>query len=45
MDDAAKKLQKSDNLFKLSNSPFRHMGKGKLAQGQQYKRSPFKHFK
>jgi hypothetical protein len=45
MDDAAKKLQKSDNLFKLSNSPFRHMGKGKLANGQQYKRSPFKHFK
>jgi hypothetical protein len=45
MDDAAKKLQKSDNLFKLSNSPFRHMGKGKLANGQQHKRSPFKHFK
>ena len=45
MDDAAKKLQKSDNLFKLSNSPFRHMGKSKLSNGQTYKRSPFKHFK
>jgi hypothetical protein len=45
MDDAAKNLQKSDNLFKLSVSPFRHMGKGRLANGQGYKRSPFKNFK
>ena len=26
-DDAAKKLQKSENLFKLNSSPFRHMGR------------------
>jgi hypothetical protein len=26
MDDAAKNLQKSENLFKLNKSPFRHMG-------------------
>jgi len=45
MDDAAKNLQKSDNLFKLSHSPFRHMGKGRLSNGQGYKRSPFKNFK
>jgi len=45
MDDVAKKLQKSDNLFKLNNSPFRHMGRGQLANGQSYKRSPFKNIK
>ena len=45
MDDAAKKLQKSENLYKLNSSPFRHMGKGNLSNGQQYKRSPFKNFK
>jgi len=45
MDDAAKNLQKSDNLFKLSHSPFRHMGKGRLSNGQGFKRSPFKNFK
>lgn len=45
MDDAAKKLQNSENLYKLNISPFRHMGKGKLGNGQGYKRSPFKNFK
>jgi len=46
MDDAAKNLQKSENLFKLSSSPFRHMGKnGKLTNGQVFKRSPFKNIK
>jgi hypothetical protein len=45
MDDAAKNLQKSDNLFKLNNSPFRHMGRSRLAGGQGIKRSPFKNFK
>jgi hypothetical protein len=45
MDDAAKNLQKSDNLFKLSHSPFRHMGKGMRSGGQVIKRSPFKNFK
>jgi len=45
MDDAAKNLQKSENLFKLNRSPFRHMGKGQLANGQSFKRSPFKNIK
>ena len=45
MDDAAKNLQKSENLFKLNRSPFRHMGKGQLANGQKFKRSPFKNIK
>ena len=45
MDDAAKNLQKSENLFKLNRSPFRHMGRGQLANGQKHKRSPFKNLK
>ena len=45
MDEAAKNLQKSDNLFKLPHSPFRHMGKGMRSGGQIIKRSPFKNFK
>jgi hypothetical protein len=45
MDDAAKNLQKSDNLFKLPMSPFRHMGNGLRSGGQIIKRSPFKNFK
>jgi hypothetical protein len=45
MDEAAKNLQKSDNLFKLPHSPFRHMGKGMRSGGQTIKRSPFKNFK
>jgi hypothetical protein len=45
MDDAAKNLQKSENLFKLNKSPFRHMGRGQLAYGQKFKRSPFKNLK
>jgi hypothetical protein len=45
MDDAAKNLQKSENLFKLNHSPFRHMGRGRLTNGQSFKRSPFKNIK
>ena len=45
MDDAAKNLQKSENLFKLNRSPFRHMGRGQLGNGQNFKRSPFKNIK
>jgi len=45
MDDAAKNLQKSENLFKLNNSPFRHMGKSYYKGGQGVRRSPFKNFK
>jgi hypothetical protein len=45
MDDAAKNLQKSENLFKLKSGPFRHMGKSFYANGQGVKRSPFKNFK
>ena len=45
MDEAAKNLQKSENLFKLNNSPFRHMGKSYYKGGQGFKKSPFKNFK
>jgi hypothetical protein len=45
MDDAAKNLQKSENLFKLNKNPFRHMGKGQLANGQGFKKSPFRNLK
>lgn len=45
MDDASKNLQKSNNLFKLNSSPFRHIGKGVTFNGQTTKKSPFKNFK
>jgi hypothetical protein len=45
MDDAAKNLQKSENLFKLNRNPFRHIGRGQLANGQTFKKSPFKNIK
>ena len=45
-DDAAKKLQKSENLFKLNSSPFTHMGrKNKRINGKSRKRSAFKNIK
>jgi len=45
-DDAAKKLQKSENLFKLNSSPFRHMGrKNKTSGGRGFKKSAFKNIK
>ena len=45
-DDTAKKLQKSENLFKLNSTPFRHMGrKSKTSKGRGYKRSAFKNIK
>jgi len=45
-DDAAKKLQKSENLFKLNSSPFTHMGrKRKKINSKSAKRSAFKNIK
>ncbi len=45
-DDAAKKLQKSENLFKLNSSPFTHMGrKNKRLKSNGRKRSAFKNIK
>ena len=45
-DDTAKKLQKSENLFKLNSTPFRHMGrKNKRNNGRRHKRSAFKNIK
>ena len=45
-DDAAKNLQKSDNLFKLNSSPFRHLGrKNRQANGSSFKKSAFKNIK
>jgi hypothetical protein len=46
MDDAAKNLQKSENLFKLNKSPFRHMGgKGMSNTMSGFKKSAFKNIK
>jgi hypothetical protein len=46
MDDASKNLQKSDNLFKLNRTPFRHMGgSGRVINGQVFNRSAFKNLK
>ena len=45
-DDAAKKLQKSENLFKLNSSPFTHIGnKYNKFKSNSFKRSPFKNIK
>ena len=45
MDDAAKNLQKSENLFKLNKSPFRHMGNSMNTSTRGFKRSAFKNIK
>jgi len=46
MDDASKNLQKSNNLFKLNRTPFRHMGSGgRVINGQVFNRSAFKNLK
>jgi hypothetical protein len=45
MDDTAKNLQKSENLFKLNKSPFRHMGQGMKSMSSGLKRSAFKNIK
>jgi hypothetical protein len=46
MDDASKNLQKSENLFKLNRTPFRHMGgSSKVVNGQVFKRSAFRNLK
>ena len=45
MDDAAKNLQKSENLFKLDRSPFRHMGNSNLAKSRGFNKSAFRNLK
>jgi len=45
MDDSAKNLQKSQNLFKLNNSPFRHLGKAVYKGEVKTSRSAFKNLK
>jgi len=46
MDDVAKNLQKSENLFKLNKSPFKHMGmKGMANNMSGFKKSAFKNIK
>jgi len=45
MDDTAKNLQKSENLFKLNKSPFRHMGHSGKSMNTGFKRSAFKNIK
>jgi hypothetical protein len=45
VDDKAKNLQKSENLFKLNKSPFRHMGNGVKNTMSGFRKSAFKNFK
>jgi hypothetical protein len=45
MDDASKKLENQKNLYTLKSSPFRHMGRSGLGEGQKLNRSPFKNLK
>jgi hypothetical protein len=40
-----KNLQKSDNLYKLNTSPFRHMGKMRKVPGMSFPKSPFKNMR
>ena len=44
-DDTSKNLQKSENLFKLSKSPFRNIGNSSSFNSSNFKRSPFKNIK
>lgn len=44
MDDVAKNLQKSENLFKLNKSPFRNIGNNNF-KNSGFKRSAFRNFK
>jgi len=44
MDDAAKNLQKSENLFKLNRSPFRNIGNNNF-RNSGFKKSAFRNFK
>jgi len=44
-DERTKKLQNSENLYKLNNSPFRHMGRGSSAPGKRTPRMPYRRFK
>jgi hypothetical protein len=45
MDEAAKNLQKSENLFKLNKSMFKHMGHKTSNVNGGLKRSAFKNIK
>jgi hypothetical protein len=45
MDDASKKLENQKNLYTLKSSPFRHIGRSGLGEGQKLNRSPFKNLK
>ena len=45
MDEASKNLQKSENLYKLKSSPFKHMGRSGHGVNQKLNRSPFKNLK
>ena len=40
-----KQLQKSENLYKFSNSPFRHVGMGQSSMGKRPPRNPFKNIR
>lgn len=45
-DERTKNLQKSDNLYKLNSSPFRHMGNNRSAFSQsKMPRKPFRRFR
>lgn len=40
-----KHLEKSENLYKLNNSPFRHIGMGSGSKGRRPPRNPFKNIR
>lgn len=40
-----KQLQKSENLYKFTNSPFKHIGMGQSSLGKRPPRNPFKNIK
>ena len=45
MDDAAKNLQKSENLYRVQKSLFKNMGSSRSSQGGNKMRNPFKNIK
>jgi hypothetical protein len=43
--DTDEHLEKSENLYKLSKSPFRHMGNNSESSSMKKPRNPFKNFR
>ena len=45
IDTTTKKLPKSEDLYKFTNSPFRHIGKGGGSLDKRPPRNPFKNIR